>query len=318
MEGKSRKKISVIIPCYNEENSVGELYSRVIKVIQEQLPQYDYECIFVDDASTDNTRMEIRKLCSVDMRVKAVFNAKNFGFHRNVFESFKYAKGDCAFLIFGDLQNPPEMLPQFIEKWEKGYKCIVGQRSKTEEGYIIQQWRKLYYYIINKLGDNKQIRFMNGFGVYDRLFLEIMSQIDEVSPYFKSVISEYGIDLAIVKYDQSIGKRGNSNFNFWKNYDFAMHGLTSSTKMLMRLSTFTGAFVGILCLIFAIYVFVKKFLFWDSYPLGTASVTVGVFFLGAIQLFFIGVLGEYILNINEKVVHKPRVVISEMINFTEK
>lgn len=317
MESNVKKKISVLIPCYNEEKSVNELYARLSTVMKEKLPQYDYECIFVDDLSKDGTRSEIRKLCQQDKKIKAIFNAKNFGFHRNVFESFKYASGDCAFMIFGDLQDPPEMLPEFIKKWEEGYKCIVGQRNKSEEGFIMRQYRKLYYFLINQLGEKKQIEFMNGFGVYDRFFMDTISQIDDVSPYFKSVISEFGMDLAVVKYDQAATKRGKSNFNFWRNYDFAMHGVTTSTKLLMRLSTFLGVFVAFLCMLFAIFVFAKKLLFWDSYPIGTASLTVGVFFLGSVQLFFIGVLGEYILNINDRVTKKPRVVVGEKINFEE-
>ena len=156
---------------------------------------------------------------------------------------------------------------------------------------------------------------MNGFGLYDRCFIDAIMEIDEVSPYFKSIISEYGMDLAVIQYEQSIGMRGKSNFNFGRNYDFAMHGLTSSTKLLMRVSTFIGLFVALICLLFSIFVFIKKVMLWDSYPLGQASLTIGVFFLGAVQLFFIGVLGEYILNINEKIGKKPRVDIEEKINF---
>lgn len=311
------KKISVLIPCYNEENSVNEMYTRLMKIFQEKLSEYDYEIIYVDDFSTDSTRKNIESLCSKDKKVKAVFNAKNFGFHRNVFECFRYATGDCAFLVFGDLQDPPEMMPEFVEKWEQGFKCVVGQRAKTDEGWIMTSFRKTYYQMINRLGEKKQIQFMNGFGLYDRCFLDTVAQIDEVAPYFKTVIAEYGMDLTIVQYNQAVSRRGKSNFNFWRNYDFAMHGLTSSTKMLMRLSTFLGVFIGLISAIFAIYVFINKLLHWYAYPLGTASLMVGVFFLGAIQLFFIGVLGEYIISINERVTQKPRVVVSKKINFDE-
>lgn len=309
------KKISILIPCYNEQKSVEEMYMRLRAVLDNDLKQYDYEIIYVDDYSTDNTRNEIKKICEKDKMVKAVFNAKNFGFHRNVFEAFKYASGDCAFMIFGDLQDPPEMLPQFIDKWEQGYKCVIGQKNTSKESWIMQRFRRLYYWLVNKLGDKEQIQFANGFGVYDHSFIEVLSEIDETSPYFKSIISEYGMNIAIVKYNHSESRRGKSNFNFLKNYDFAMHGITSSTKLLMRLSTFCGLFVGILCLFFAIYVCIKKIIFWDSYPLGTASIIVGVFFLGSMQLFFIGILGEYILSINERVSHKPRVIVAEKINF---
>lgn len=310
-----KRKISVVVPCYNEENSVDELYGRLVGVLENSLGGYDFEIIFVDDCSKDDTRTKIRQICQKDLRVKAVFNAKNFGFHRNVFECFKYASGDCAFLVFGDLQDPPEMLPEFIRKWEEGHKCIVGQRKKTEEGLLIRQCRRMYYFLINQLGGKKQVQFMNGFGVYDRCFIDAIAKIEEVSPYFKAVISEYGMDLAVIQYEQSLGRRGKSNFNFWRNYDFAMYGLTTSTKLLMRVSTFLGIFIALLCMIYTIFVFIKKIILWDAYPLGTASIMIGVFFLGSVQLFFIGVLGEYILNINERIAKKPRVIVGEKINF---
>lgn len=308
------KTISVVIPCYNEEKSVAELCERLKKVFENDLPAYDYEIIYVDDYSKDRTRDEIKKLCDVDSKVKAVFNARNFGFDRNVFQSYSYATGDCAFMLFGDLQDPPELLPELVSKWEEGYQCVVGQRSRSDENPFIYGLRRIYYKVIDTLSDTKQMEMVNGFGLYDRAFLDILKQIDETKPFFKTVLNEYGINLCIVQYEQSVSKRGKSNFNFLKNYDFAMHGLTSSTKLLMRFATFIGVFVGVICMILAIYVFVRKILFWDTYPLGSASIMVGVFFLGAIQLFFIGVLGEYILSINERVTKKPRVVVEKTLN----
>lgn len=312
-----RKKISVVVPCYNEEKTVDEVYHRLTNLFQKELPVYDYEIIYVDDYSLDGTRKKIEELCKVDDKVKAVFNAKNFGFHRNVFQSYQYASGDCAFMMFGDLQDPPEMLPEFVRKWEEGYKCVVGQREKSEEGILKNSLRKLYYKIINIFSDSKQLELVNGFGLYDRDFLEVLKGIEDTVPFFKSVLNEYGMDLCIVKYKHQASKRGKSNFNFWKNYDFAMHGLTSSTKLLMRLATFISIFIGTVCLGYTAYVFVRKLLYWDTYPLGSASIMIGVFFLGSVQLFFIGILGEYILSINERVSKKPRVIVERKINFEE-
>lgn len=309
------KTISVVIPCYNEEKSIFEMYERLRNVFSNELPDYDYEIIYVDDFSTDDTRRKIEELCKKEHRVKAVFNARNFGFDRNVFQSYQYATGDCAFMIFGDLQDPPEMLPQFVKKWEEGFKCIVGQRKKSEENRVMYALRRLYYWVVDTLSDTKQIEMVNGYGLYDRAFLDILTQIDETKPFFKTVLNEYGIDMCIVQYEQAVSKRGKSNFNFLKNYDFAMHGITSSTKLLMRLATFISIFVAIICMCLAIWVFVRKLLFWDTFPLGSASIMVGVFFLGAIQLFFIGVLGEYIISINERIGKKPRVVVEKTINF---
>ena len=314
METK-RKKISVIVPCYNEENSVRDVYHRVSAVFQDELARYDYDIIYVDDASRDRTEALIREICSEDpLHCKAVFNATNFGFHRNVFASFGYADGDAAFLMFGDLQDPPENLPEFVARWEEGYKVIVGIRSSSDDNAFMRFARKSYYHIINILAQKKQLENMDGYGLYDREFLTAIQGIEEVAPYLKAVIDEYGMKVCTISYQQNKGERGSSNFNFWRNYDFAMHGITSYTKMLMRIATFVGLMVGIISLIYAAYVFIRKLLFWDSYPLGVAQIMVAILFLGAVQIFFIGILGEYILTINERAAKKPRVVIGETIN----
>lgn len=293
------------------------MYKRLTEIFGKELAGYDYEIIYVDDYSQDTTRDKVRELCARDRHVKAVFNARNFGFHRNVFQSYQYAEGDCVFMVFGDLQDPPELLPEFVKKWEEGYKCVIGQREKSSEGFIKYALRRMYYKFIDLFADSAQIELINGYGLYDRAFVEVMKEIDEVVPFFKAVVNEYGMDIYLLKYHQDAGKRGKSNFNFLKNYDFAMHGITSSTKLLMRLATFISVLVGILCMCYSIYVIIRKLFFWDTYPLGSASVMVGVFFLGSVQLFFVGILGEYILSINERVVHKPRVVVEERLNFGE-
>ena len=314
----SKKKISVVIPCYNEEKTVKEIYERLISIFSSELKCYDYEIIFVDDFSKDNTREEIRKVCKLNHKVGGVFNARNFGFHRNVFQSYQYATGDCVFMMFGDLQDPPEMLPVFVKKWEEGHKCVVGQREKSTESKVKYILRKIYYKIMNMLSDTSQIEMINGFGLYDKSFVEVLREIDDTVPFFKAVLNEYGMNICVVPYAQSAGKRGKSNFNILKNYDFVMQGLTSSTKLLMRFATFISIFIAFICIIYTGSVFVRKLLDPTTFPSGTASVMVGVFFLGAIQLFFIGILGEYILSINEKISRKPRVVIEETINIEEK
>lgn len=309
------KLVSVVVPCYNEERSVQAVYERIRKVFQDDLPEYNYELIYVDDYSQDRTRSLIEEICRKDKQVKAIFNVKNFGFHRNVFSSLQYASGEAAFLMFGDLQDPPELLPEFIKSWNAGHKVIVGQKKGSEEVILMQLFRKLYYFIIDAFAVRKQIEMFNGYGLYDRKFLEILKDIDELQPYFKEIVAEYGMELDVIRYHQDKSARGKSNFNFLRNYDFAMQGITSSTKMLMRLATFVGVGTGIICLLFSLYVFINKLLNWDNYPIGTASIITGIFFIGAIQLFFIGILGEYILSINERIAKKPRVIIGRRINF---
>lgn len=311
------KTISVTIPCWSEEKSVRQMYNRLVKIFKEQLPRYDYEIIFVDDYSPDNTREEIRKLCREDKRVKGIFNARNFGFNRNVFATMQYGTGDATFLIFGDLQDPPELLPQMVEKWEQGHKVIVGQKSKSEESKFMYSLRTLYYHVIGKLSDSKQIQHFNGFGLYDKSFIDVMRQIDDPNPYLKGLVSEFGMDICILPYEQAESLRGKSGFNFFKYYDVAMLGITSYTKILMRIATFIGAVLGIISVFLAIFVFVTKLLNWNAYPYGTASILIGVFFIGAVQLFFTGILGEYILSINTRSMRRPLVVVGEKINFNE-
>lgn len=311
------KKISVVVPCYNEENSIENLYQIVARMFSEQLNQYTFELILADDYSSDRTRQIIRGLCQKDSRVKAVFNMANFGFSRNVFSALQASTGDAAFLVFGDLQDPPELLPEFIKQWEGGCKVVIGQKMASDEGRAISIMRKGYYSMIRKLSDRPQIEEFNGFGLYDKKFINVLKEIEDVQPYLKTVVSEYAPDHGVVLYHHHKSERGKSNFNFYRNYDFAMEGITSSTKKLLRMATFLGAGLGVLSAIYAIYVFVRKILFWDTYPLGQASIMVGVYLLGAIQLFFIGILGEYMLSVNLRTMRKPRVVVDEKINFND-
>lgn len=309
------KKISVTIPCWAEEKSVRQMYDRLAAVFREQLPQYDYEIIFVDDCSPDHTQDEIRKLCGEDKRVKGVFNARNFGFTRNVFETLTYGDGDATFMLFGDLQDPPEMLPKFVAEWEAGHKVVVGQKTSSKESPLMYFCRTVYYKIIGKMSDSKQIQHFNGFGLYDRAFIDVMRQIDDPIPYLKGIVSEFGMNLSVIQYEQAASLRGKSGSNFFKNYDVAMLGITSYTKILMRVATFIGAILGIFSVCLAVFVLITKLLNWNAYPYGTASILIGVFFIGAVQLFFVGILGEYILSINTRSMRRPRVVVGEKLNF---
>jgi len=311
------KKISVTIPCWSEEKSVRQMYERLTRIFLEQLPQYDYEIIYVDDYSPDNTRTEIRKLCDEDNHVKAIFNACNFGYTRNVFASLLYGTGDATFLLFGDLQDPPELLPKMVAEWENGHKVVVGQKTKSQESKIMFFFRTIYYDVLGKLSNIKQIQHFNCFGLYDKTFVDVMRQIDDPYPYFKGLVTEYGMDVSIIQYEQAASQRGSSGQNFFKMYDAAMVGITSYTKILMRVATFLGAALGIFSCFLALFVFITKMLSWDSYSYGTAAIIIGVFFIGAVQLFFMGILGEYILSINTRSMRRPLVAVCERLNFDE-
>ena len=215
------------------------------------------------------------------------------------------------------VQDPPELLPEMVEKWENGSKVVIGQRTKGNENAIMYSMRKLYYKIMEKLSDSKQIEHFNGFGLYDKSFIEVLKKLDDPMPYLKGIVSELAIEQSIVPYEQAASLRGKSGANFLKNYDLAMQGITSYTKILMRIATFLGAGLGIISGIFAIFVLISKLLNWNVYPYGTATIIIGVFFIGAVQLFFMGILGEYVLSINTRSMKRPLVIVGEKINFDE-
>ncbi len=311
------KKISVVIPCYNDSNSIAQMCERLVKVFVEQLPQYDYEIIYVDDCSPDNNKTwyEIRKVCKMDKRCKAVRNARNFGFYRNVFAAMRYGTGDATFMLFGDLQDPPEYLPEFVKYWEKGSRVVVGQRGNSYNKPLIRLARKVYYKAITKLSNNTQIEGLSGFGLYDRSFVKILDDIEDIQPILTGIITEYVRDIKVIPVVQEKGGRAKSNLNFWGKYDGAMMSITSYTKTLLRMATFIGALVGVLSVLYALFIVGYKILFWDTFEYGIPSLIAGMFFLGAVQLFFLGILGEYVLSINNRSMKRPLVVVDECLNF---
>lgn len=308
-----KKKISVVVPCYNEENSIFEMYERLIAVFQ-KIPQYDYEIIFSDDCSPDSTWDKISLICKMDKNVKGVHNATNFGPIRNIFQAIKYGTGDAVFLLMGDLQQPPEQLPELLQYWEEGYQAVIGIHPNTEDKRIMAACRKIYYKLIGVLSSNKIIPYFSNYGLYGKEIIETVNKIEDVRPFFPGIITEYAGKIKILNIRQEKSKRGKSGQNFFMKYDYAMMGLTSYTKILMRLATFVGLCVGILAILFSTYVFLMKLIFWESYPIGIPTVIIGVFFFGAVQLFFLGVMGEYILSINERSMRRPLTVIDAQLN----
>lgn len=309
------KKITVTVPCYSEEKSVEKMYKRVTTIFEKDLSKYDYEIIFVDDCSPDNTWEEIEKVCKKDEHVKGIRNARNFGFNRNVFASMLYGDGDATFMLFGDLQDPPELLIDMVKEWEKGHKVVVGKKTRSDENKIMYATRKVYYKIIDWFADSSQISLFNGFGLYDKEFIDVLRQIDDPNPYLKGIVAEFGMNIKVIEYHQAKSLRGKSGFNFMKCYDFAMLGITSYTKFFMRIATFVSVILGIFSMCLAIGVFINKLIHWDTFSYGMAPILIGVFFIGAIQLFFLGILGEYILSINTRSMRRPLVVVGEKIGF---
>ncbi|MCM1184223.1 MAG: glycosyltransferase family 2 protein [Roseburia sp.] len=309
-----KKTITVVIPTYNEEQNIQAVYDRVSGIFSSELINYDMEILFIDNASTDSSRLLIEELCVKDRRVQAIFNATNFGFSRSSYYGLSQAEGDCAVMLYADMQDPPEVIPQFVKKWEEGYKVITGIKSRSRENPLMYAIRGLYYKILSKISETEHIQQFDGFGLYDASFVRLLRKMKDPMPYLRGLVAEYGCKRTEVEYTQEKRTAGKTSFNFARYYDVAMLGLTSSTKAIMRMATFLGLVMAGICFLIAIITLILKLVDWNYYDVGTAAIIVGIFFVGAVQIFFLGFLGEYILNINIRVMQHPIVVEERRIN----
>lgn len=308
------KKISIVTPCYNEEFNVEPLYEKV-KIEMAKLSNYTYEHIFIDNYSTDNTLDKLKNIASVDKNVKIIVNARNFGHIKSPYYGMLQADGDVVISLVSDLQDPPELIPDFIKKWEEGYKIVVGVKAKSEENIIMFSIRKLFYKIIDRISDTSQIQNFTGFGLYDRQFMDVLRNIQEPYPYFRGLVSEMGFSICQIPYLQPKRSKGNTKNNFFTLYDMAMLGFTSHSKVPLRMSSFIGFVVAFLSILIATIYLIYKILFWDNFQVGIAPLVIGFFFFGGVQLFFLGIIGEYISAILTQVKNRPLVIEKERINF---
>ncbi len=308
------KTITIVVPTYNEEANIQSIYDRVQEVFAASLSDYGMQLLFIDNDSQDGTRALIRGLAKKDERVQAIFNATNFGFSKSCFHGLSQAEGDCAVLMFADMQDPPEVIPEMVRKWEEGYKIVLGIKSKSRENRLMYLIRSVYYGILEKISETEHIRQYDGFGLYDAAFVEQLRKLRDPMPYLRGLVAEIGYRHAEVEYTQELRKAGKSTFSLMKYYDVAMLGITSSSKIVMRMATFLGMGLGVVCMIVAIITFILKLCNWQYFNAGTAAIIVGIFFIGAVQLFFLGFLGEYILNINVRTMNHPIVLEEERIN----
>ena len=308
------KTITIVVPTYNEEANIQSIYDRVQEVFAASLSDYGMQLLFIDNDSQDGTRALIRGLAEKDERVQAIFNATNFGFSKSCFHGLSQAEGDCAVLMFADMQDPPEVIPEMVRKWEEGYKIVLGIKSKSRENRLMYLIRSVYYGILEKISETEHIRQYDGFGLYDAAFVKQLRKLRDPMPYLRGLVAEIGYPHAEVEYTQELRKAGKSTFSLMKYYDVAMLGITSSSKIVMRMATFLGMGLGVVCMIVAIITFILKLCNWQYFNAGTAAIIVGIFFIGAVQLFFLGFLGEYILNINVRTMNHPIVLEEERIN----
>jgi len=287
----------------------------VKKIFQEKLKDYEYEHIFIDNASKDATVSILKRLAGVDKNVKIIVNSRNFGHIRSPYYGLLQASGDAVISIVADFQDPPELIPQLIRKWEEGFKIVVGVKEKSDESSLFFLIRKIYYKIATKLADVELINNFTGFGLYDKSIIDIFRDIPDAYPYFRGLICEIGFEKAIIEYHQPARKRGITKNNFYTLFDLAMLGITTHSKVPVRLASMMGFGTAILSMFVALGYFVYKILFWNSFQLGLAPLVIGLFFFSAVQLISIGIIGEYVGNIYTQVLKRPLVIEKERINF---
>lgn len=307
------KLISIVTPCYNEEANVEELYDRVAATMS-TLP-YDYEHIYIDNCSTDGTIEKLKALAAADKRVKLIINARNFGHIKSPYYALLQTRGDAAVLIASDLQDPPEMIPEFVKKWEDGYKTVLAVKPESQESAGMFFVRKAYYRFISKISEVPLVKNATGAGLFDRVVIDVLRKIDDPYPYFRGLVCEIGFPIATVPFTQPRRTRGITKNNFYTLYDIAMLGITNHSKVPMRLMAMAGFVLSMLSLLVAFGFLFAKLIYWYEFQLGIAPLLIGMFFFGGVQLFFIGLVGEYVGSIHTQVRKMPLVVEMERVNF---
>ena len=311
------KKISILIPCFNEEENVGPISEAVIETMERDLPDYDYELVFIDNNSTDQTRSILRKLRETNIKIKAIFNAKNFGQFNSPYYGILQVTGDCVIEMVADFQDPVDLIPKYVKEWENGYKIVIGIKTSSKENPLMYGLRSCYYKLIKKLSDVEQIEHFTGSGLYDRDFIEVLRRLDDPTPFLRGIVAELGYRRKEIPYEQPKRRAGKTHNDFYRLYDAAMLSITSYTKVGLRLATIFGCICSGGSLLIAFLYLIMKLIWWDRFPAGMAPMLIGMLFLGSVQIFFIGLVGEYVLSINQRVMKRPLVVEEERLNFEE-
>lgn len=314
-QDKAKKTISVMIPTYNEEENARPIYEAVRDELQKSCPAYDYEILFIDNKSTDRTRSIIEEICARDRHVKAIFNSKNFGQFNSPYYGMIHTSGDCTITICADFQDPVELIPKFVAEWEKGYKIVIGKKTRSRENPVMYFLRGCYYKIIRKMSSVEMIEQFTGFGLYDKSFIQTLRDLHDPTPFIRGIVAELGPERKEIEYEQPRRRAGKTHNNLYTLYDAAMLSFTSYTKVGMRLATFLGFGIAIVSFVVALFYLVAKLLFWQSFTAGYAPMMIAVFFMGGVQLVFLGFLGEYVMSMNARVMNRPLVIEEKRLNF---
>ena len=311
------KKISILVPTFNEEDNVIPLSDAIITEFKDNLPEYDYDILFIDNHSTDKTRERLLELCQNNKKIKAIFNAKNFGQFNSPYHGLLQTNGDCTISMCADFQDPVDMISKFVHEWENGYKIVCGIKKTSKENKILRFLRSCYYKLIKKMSDVEQIEHFTGFGLYDSSFIEVLRNLDDSTPFLRGIVAELGSKRKDIPYEQARRRAGKTSNNWYTLYDGAMLSFTSYTKIGLRLATIIGFICSAISVVIAFIYLILKLTNWDNFSLGTAPILIGVFVFGSLQLFFIGLMGEYILNINQRIMKRPLVVEEKRLNMED-
>lgn len=310
-----KKIVSVVIPTYNEEENIRPVTEAVIREIKENLPEYDYEILIIDNNSQDSTQAIIRELCKENKNIKAIFNEKNVGVDNSQFYGLLQSSGDCTILFCADFQDPLEMIHKMVREWERGYKVITAIKTESKENPLIRFLRTRYYRLIKAISDTEIIEHFTGFGCYDHSFLDTLRKLEDPIPFLRGVVAEFAGSRLSMPYEQQKRRAGKSHIRFFALYDIAMRSFTSYTKMGLRMASFFGYIVAFVSFLIAVVYSLVKLFNWNDFSFGIPVILVGIFFLGGVQLIFMGLMGEYLLAINQRSMKRPLLVEHERINF---
>lgn len=311
-----KKKISIVTGCYNEEENVELLVQRIREIMENKLARYDYEHIFIDNDSEDKTVEILKRLAVEDKRVKIIVNSRNFGHIRSPMHAlFNAAQGNAVIAMAADFQDPPEMIPQLVEKWEEGYESVLAIKAGSEEKGLLNKIRESYYSLLYKLSEVEVFKNFTGFGLYDEKVIIALRQMRDPYPFLRGMIAEVGYRIAKIPFNQPIRLRGVTKNNFYTLYDLAVLGIINNSKVPLRLAVFISIIMGSLSLFIGIIYFIAKLLFWSNMEMGIAPLLIGASFSFSVLLFFIGILGEYIGMIYTQILNRPLVFEKERINF---
>lgn len=310
-----KKVISIMIPTYNEEENARPIYEAVRNEILTNLPEYDYEILFIDNKSQDGTRQIIESICAEDKQVKAIFNTKNFGQFNSPYYGMIHTTGDCTIPLCADFQDPVELITTFVHEWEKGYKLVIGRKTKSRENPVVYFLRGCYYKLIRKMSNVEMIEQFTGFGLYDKSFIQVLADLGDPTPFIRGIVAELGPERKEIEYTQLKRRAGKTHNNWYSLFDAAMLSFTSYTKVGMRVAEFLGFFVSAFSFLFGLGYLIAKLIWWDRFTAGYAPTMIAVFFIGGVQLAFLGFLGEYIMAINTRIMNRPLVVEEKRLNF---